>query len=112
MKKSWAETNRPLLVRFMKGIVLAMRWLYENREGAVEFLTREMRLKPAHARKGWEYYTENRIWHPEADVNLEGVKTVLQIYAEQTQAKGALPTAEKYVDQSYLKEALRELGKK
>lgn len=112
VKRSWAEKNRPLLVRFMKAMVLAMRWLYENKEPAIDFLAKEMQLKPGHARQGWEYYTENRIWHPEADINMEGLKTVIQIYGEQTQAKGPLPSPAKFVDQSYLKEALRELGAK
>ncbi|HBA39401.1 MAG TPA: hypothetical protein DCZ05_06580 [Deltaproteobacteria bacterium] len=111
-KRSWAEKNRSLLVRFMKAMVLANRWLYENKEPAIQFLTQEMQLKPSHSRKGWEYYTENRIWHPDADVNLEGMKTVIQIYGEQNQLKGALPIPAKYVDQSYLKEALKELGAK
>jgi ABC-type nitrate/sulfonate/bicarbonate transport system substrate-binding protein len=110
VKRSWAETNRPLLVRFVKGMVLAMRWVYENKEAAIDFLSNEMKLKPAYARKGWEYYTANRIWNPNADVNSEGFKTLIQIYGEQGQIKGMLPSPTKYIDQSYLKEALRELG--
>lgn len=110
-RRSWAEANRPLVVRFMKAMALTTRWLYENKRAAIEFLTREMKLKPGHAEKGWEYYTENRIWHPDADVNLEGMKAVIQIQAEQGQIHGALPRPEKYVDQSYLREALKELGK-
>ena len=112
VKRSWAEKNRVLVVRFMKAMVLAMRWLYENKEPAIDFLTKEMKLKPTHARKGWEYYVENRIWHPEADVNLEGIQAVIQIYGEQGQLKAPLPGPAKYVDQSYLKEALKELGTK
>ena len=110
VKRSWAEANRPLLIRFVKGMVLAMRWVYENKEAAIDFLTKEMKLKPAHARKGWEYYTANRIWYPDADINSEGFKTLIQIYGEQGQLKGPLPSPAKYIDQSYLREALRELG--
>ena len=44
-KRSWAEKNRTLTVRFMRGMVQAMRWLPENKEPAVEFLSREMQLK-------------------------------------------------------------------
>lgn len=109
VRRSWAEANRPLLIRFVRAMVLAMRWLYENKEPAIDFLTKEMKLKPAHARRGWEYYTENRIWHPETDINIDGVKTLIQIYGDQGQAKGPLPSPAKYVDQSYLREALREL---
>jgi hypothetical protein len=50
------------------------------------------------------------MWHPDGDINLEGLQVVTQIYAEQTQAKAPVPNAVKYVDQSYLREALKELG--
>ena len=112
VKRSWAEANRPLLIRFVKGMVLAMRWVYENKEPAIDFLAKEMKLKPAHARKGWEYYTANRIWYPYADINTEGVNTLIRIYSEQGQFKGTPPSPARYIDQSYLKEALRELGSK
>jgi ABC-type nitrate/sulfonate/bicarbonate transport system substrate-binding protein len=111
-KRSWAEKNRPLMIRFMKGMALANRWLFENKEAAIDFLTREMQLKQNHARRGWEYYTQNRIWHPDGDFNLEGMKYNLRIYADQTGVKGPLPDYNKYVDQSYLNEALKELSRK
>jgi ABC-type nitrate/sulfonate/bicarbonate transport system substrate-binding protein len=110
-RRSWAEANRPLVVRFMKAMALSMRWLIDNRRSAIEFLTREMKLKPAHAEKGWEYYVENRIWNPDADINVEGMKVVIQIQAEQGQIKPPLPTPAKYIDQSYLREALKDLPK-
>ena len=69
-----------------------------------------MDLNPEHARRGWEYYVERRIWDLTTDVNIEGVKTALQIYAEQAQMKGPLPAVSKYVDQGYVKEAVKELG--
>src|SRR5712692_6713162 len=109
-KRSWAEKNRPLLVRFMKAMSQSMRWLYDNKAAAIDFLGKEMKLTPDDARKGWEYYTENRIWNPNADINIEGVKTVIQILAERMPMKGPLPTPANYIDQSYLKEALKELG--
>lgn len=109
-ERSWAEKHRPVLVRFMKAIVLAKRWLYENKEPAIDLLSKELKLKPGHASKGWEYYTANHIWHPDSEINMEGLQNALQVYGEQTQAKGPLPTPAKYVDQSYLKEALRDLG--
>jgi ABC-type nitrate/sulfonate/bicarbonate transport system substrate-binding protein len=111
-KRSWAEKNRPVVVRYMKSIVQAMRWLYDNKEPAVDFLAKEMKLKPQHARQGWEYYTENKIWNPNGEINVEGVKTVIQINAERAQTKGPLPPPAKYIDQSYVQEALKELGRR
>jgi ABC-type nitrate/sulfonate/bicarbonate transport system substrate-binding protein len=109
VRRAWAEENRPVVVRFMKAIATANRWLYANKDAAADLLAKEMKLKPAYARKAWEFYTEKRLWDPNADVNLEGLRVVLQIYAERTQAKGPLPGPGKFVDQSFLKEALKEL---
>ena len=112
-KRSWAAQNRPLMVRFMKGLVLAMRWMHDNKEPAIEFLSKEMQLKPEQARRGWEYYTENKIWDPNADSNVEGVRTVIQISAERGVFKGgALPPPTKYLDHSYVQDAWKELGKR
>lgn len=113
VKRSWAEKNRPVVVRFMKGLVLAMRWMYDNKEPAIEFLSKELKLKPEQARRGWEYYTENKIWNPNAETNVEGVRTVIQISGERGVFKGgALPPPSKYLDHSYVEEALKELGRR
>ena len=112
MRRSWAEKNRPIAVRFMRAMVQSLRWLHENREAAVDFLAKEMQLKPAHARAGWEFYTQNRFWPPDGEVTMEGLKYNIRIYAEQTGAKGPLPEPAKYVDQSYLSEAVTGLGKR
>ena len=112
MRRSWAEKNRPLMIRFMKAMALTMRWLHQNTEAAVDFMAKEMKLKREHARRGWEFYTQNRIWQPESDVNVEGLKTTIQIFWEASQPKTPLPSLSKYLDQSYLKEAFRELGGK
>jgi hypothetical protein len=95
----------------MKGVVQALRWLHDNKEPAIEFLSRELQLKPTHARKGWEFYTQNHLWPADGEVTLEGMKYNIRIYADQTGMKGPLPDPAKFVDQSYLSEALRELPK-
>ncbi len=110
--RSWAERNRPLMVRFMKAMIQSMQWLYGNRDAAVDFLTKETNLKPGYARRGWEYYTKYRIWDPQADINIEGLKTAIRIYAAQTQSKSPLPDPSQFLDRSYLKEALKELNSK
>jgi NitT/TauT family transport system substrate-binding protein len=109
-KRSWAEKNRSVLVRVMRAMAHTMRWIHQNREPAVDYLAKEMNLKREHARRGWEFYTSTRMWHPDGDLNLEGLQIVTQIYWEQTQSKGPVPSGAKYVDQSYLREALKDLG--
>jgi NitT/TauT family transport system substrate-binding protein len=112
MRRSWAEKNRPVAVRFMRAMAQSLRWLHDNRDAAVDFLSKEMQLKPAHALKGWEFYTQNRFWPPDGEVTMEGLKYNIRIYADQTGVKGPLPEPAKYVDHSYLQEALKDLGKR
>jgi len=109
-KRSWADKNRPVLVRVMKAMAETMHWLYRNKEAGADLLAKEMKLKPEHALRGWDFYTSTRTWDPNGDINLDGLQIVTQIYWEQTQSKGPVPKPAKYVDQSYLREALKELG--
>jgi ABC-type nitrate/sulfonate/bicarbonate transport system substrate-binding protein len=111
-RRSWAEKNRPVMVRFMRAMVQSLRWLHDNKEAAIDFLAKEMQLKPVHARRGWEFYTQNRFWPPDGEVTLEGLRYNIRIYADQTGVKGPLPEPAKYVDQSYLNEALAGLGER
>ncbi len=108
VKRSWAEKNRALLVRYLKATVRTHRWLYANKEAAIDFLAKEIPLKPELARRGWEYYTTQRIWHPNAEIGLEGLKFTMQIYAEQAKTTTLDPL--KHIDQSYLQQAIKELN--
>jgi len=107
VKRVWAEKNRPLLIRFIKGALRANRWLFSNREAASEFFAKEIQMSPEMARKGWDYYTSNRIWHPNLELNGDGMKLALEILAEET--KAAPQDATQYIDRSYLQQALKEL---
>ena len=110
IRRSWAEKNRPQVVRFLKAVVHAKKWFEQDRKSAVEFLSKEFQLTPALTEKGLDYYLINQAWHPELEIEMDGLKTVVDIYAEQANLKGPPPNPEKYVDQSYLRQALKELG--
>ena len=87
-----------------------MRWIHQNKEPAADYLAKEMNLKPDHARRGWEFYTSSRRGIPTAISTSTACRIVTQIYWEQSQSKGPIPNAAKYVDQSYLREALKDLA--
>lgn len=107
--RAWSEKNRRLQVRFLKGWVRAVRWLQDNESAATDFMIKEFGFKPEHARRAWQYYAGNKAWDYDGHVNLEGMKAVIQMAAEQNQTKGVLPSPMKYIDENYLNEALREL---
>ncbi|HYJ15369.1 MAG TPA: ABC transporter substrate-binding protein [Candidatus Limnocylindria bacterium] len=110
VRREWANHNRPQVVRFLRALLQARKWLGENRDGAAQFLAAELQMKPDQARKGLDYYIENRAWEPDLGVDVEGLKSVVEIYAEQVELKGPLPDPKKYVDMSFLQTALKELG--
>lgn len=110
IRRSWAEKNRPLVVRFLKAVLRAKKWFEEDKKAATQFLAREFQLPPALAEKGLDYYLTTHAWHSELEIEMDGLKTVVDIFAEQTGMKGSAPNPEKYVDSSYLRQALKELG--
>ncbi len=112
VKRSWAEKNRTLVVRFMKAMASTMRWMMDNREAACAYLSKEMVISLEHCRYASDYNWKSRIWDRNADVNVEGVRTVIKLVAEQGILKEPLPEPTKYFDQSYLKQALAEIGRK
>src|SRR2546428_4728875 len=112
VKRSWAEKNRTLMVRFMKTIIATMRWMMDNRAAACGYLSKEMAISIEHCRYAADYNWKNRIWDRNADLNVEGVRTVIKITAEQGILKEPLPQPSRYIDSSYLKQALAELAKK
>jgi len=111
VKRSWAERNRPLVVRFMKAMVSTMRWMSDNRDQACVYLTKEMAISMEHCRHGSDYNWRSRIWDRNADLNVEGIRTVIKITADQGTLKEPLPHPSKYMDQSYVKQALAEIEK-
>jgi len=112
VKRSWAERNRMLVVRFMKAMAGTMRWMMDNRDAACAYLSKEMAISVEHCRYASDYNWKSRIWDRNADLNVEGVRTLIKITAEQGVLKEPLPPPSKYIDQSYLKQALAEIGKR
>ncbi|MDP9130275.1 MAG: ABC transporter substrate-binding protein [Candidatus Binatota bacterium] len=107
VKRGWAEKNRALLVRFLRAALRANRWLFANKEAASDFFAKEIPMAPELARKGWDYYTANRVWHPNLELNLDGMKLALEILAEET--RQVPQDAVKFIDGRYLQQALKDL---
>ena len=90
-------------------MVQAMRWFFDNRDAAVDFVAKELKLKPEYARRGYDFYRDKGLWDANTHINIPGMKTTIAIYNETNPAKPAT-VAEKYIDQSYLSEALKGLA--
>jgi ABC-type nitrate/sulfonate/bicarbonate transport system substrate-binding protein len=110
VRRQWAAEHRDEVVRFLKAVLQARRWLDENREAGAEFLAKELEIKPKLAEKGLDYYLTHHAWEPDLSIDMNGLKTVIDVYAEQAGMKGPVPSPEKYVDLSYLQQARKKLG--
>lgn len=108
VRREWATAHHKEVVRFLKGLLHARRWLEENRAEAVAFLAGDLKMKPDLARQGLDYYLEHRAWEPDLSIDLEGLEAVIEVYAEQAGLDGPLPRPAKYIDLSYLHDALKE----
>jgi len=111
VNRAWAGKNRPQLIQFLRGMTLAMRWLFENRDPAVDFIAKELKLKPEYARRGYDFYKERGLWDSNTHINMAGMKTTIAIYNETSPPKPAT-VPERYIDQSFLAEALKGMGTK
>src|SRR5437867_3203179 len=60
VKRSWAEKNRALVVRFMKALASTMHWMLDNRDAACAYLSKEMAISLEHCRYAADYNWKSR----------------------------------------------------
>jgi ABC-type nitrate/sulfonate/bicarbonate transport system substrate-binding protein len=110
-KRSWAEKNRDLLISYIRAYVEATQWCFEikNRASCLELLARhnDIERKAAEETLG-ALLDSNYGIYPKAEVNMPGLKSVLELRAEMGYLKRPLPPAEKYIDLSYYDRAVGE----
>jgi ABC-type nitrate/sulfonate/bicarbonate transport system substrate-binding protein len=107
---SWAEKNRASVVRFLKAHIRSLRWIHEHPDQAAELFTAEMGIKAPYARRGVDYFTKNKVFPIDGSVTLEGLKANIAVQFRDGVIKEPLPPPEKYTDQSYVRQAQKELG--
>ncbi len=110
VSKRWARENPETVKKVLRGLIRGFQWLHQNKDEAIAFISSELKIERRYAAAGWEEYTRSKAWPPKADVDVEGVKTQIQILAQGQSAGGLLPPAEKYINLNYLKAAQKELG--
>lgn len=110
VRRQWAAKNRADIVRFVKALLQARKLLEDHPDVGALFLAQEFGLKAELARRVLDYYIESQSWGSHFAVDMAGLRAVTQVYAEQAEMKGPLPSPKKYVDPAYLNGALQELG--
>ena len=108
-RRQWANANEDLLVRFIRAMVRATDWVLEptNREAVIELLLPENADSRDRAEETYRESVSPRFgFTPHSRIDLEGIRTVLQLRATAGLIKAPLPAPEKYVDERFYRKAL------
>jgi ABC-type nitrate/sulfonate/bicarbonate transport system substrate-binding protein len=107
---AWAEKNRATVVKFLKAHIRSLRWIHEQPDQATELFISEMGVKQPYARRGIEYFTKNKVFPTDGSVTLDGLKVNIEVQFRDGVLKEPLPSPARYADQSYVRQAQKELG--
>jgi ABC-type nitrate/sulfonate/bicarbonate transport system substrate-binding protein len=110
VNSAWAEKNRATVVKFLKAHIRSLRWIHEQPDQATDFFVAEMGVKQPYARRGIDYFTKNKVFPIDGAVTLEGLKANIEVQFRDGILKEPLPSPEKYADQSYVRQAQKDLG--
>jgi len=108
-KRSWAEKNRDSLISYIRAYVEATEWCFDirNRDSCLDLLAAYNGLKGKAAEETLDALLDSDYGlYPKSELNLPGLKAVLDLRAEMGYLKQPLPPAEKYVDLSYYNRAI------
>ncbi len=109
VRTGWANEKRAVLVRFMKAVLRADRWIYSDKEDTVRIIAKKLKFSEKYSEASWRYHIEDNIIPKDGSVNLKGMEKVLQLLVEDGTLKPPLPRLDRYIDDSYLDEARRLL---
>jgi len=108
-RRSWAKANEPALLGFMRGYRAGVDWIYDraNRELVEALLVANIRdMTPALARKSYDLLVADQGGVTrDAALDIEGIRTVLQLRSKFGAPQKTLTDPLKYVDLSYYDKA-------
>jgi ABC-type nitrate/sulfonate/bicarbonate transport system substrate-binding protein len=109
VRRSWAKQNEAALVGFLRGYRAGVAWVYDpaNREIAEALLIANTRdMTPALAKKSYDLLLAPKGGLTrDAALDMDGIRTVLQLRSKYGTPQKTLTDPAKYVDDSYLRAA-------
>jgi NitT/TauT family transport system substrate-binding protein len=109
-RRAWLRDHGDAAVRFLRAIVAADRFLNDpaNREATITILADSTKAGREESELSYDLVIRDaRAFPPNADLPLEAVQNVLTVMAENGSLTPPLPSAEKFVDLTYLEQAQR-----
>ena len=108
-RREWANANEELLVRFIRANIRATDWVLDgkNKEEVVKLLLPENKNNRARAEEDYEESISSRFgFTPRSRIDLEGIRTIIQLRETAGLMKPPVPKPEKYIDERFYKKTL------
>ena len=106
VKRAWAEANKDALVRYVRGLAAAFRFMRNpaNREEVVKMIGETTGSSEDIARETVTLYfqPDRGVFPKQAEIDIKGLSQVIQFMAETGDLKAPLPSAKSFVDLQYL----------
>jgi ABC-type nitrate/sulfonate/bicarbonate transport system substrate-binding protein len=112
VRPDWARQNEDTLVRLLRAVLLAERWIATpaNRDGAIAALASTLRVTSQDATALFDQYVEKAPSIPrEGDIDQAGIRGVADLLAEIMVLKPPLPDPVRLTDTTYLQRARASL---
>lgn len=113
-RRQWANDNEQLVVRFNRAMIRATDWLQDpkNKDAAIQVLLSETKNNKARAESMYRQTISPTMGlTPRSRIDMEGIRTVLELREIAGLMKPPVPKPEKYVDEHFYQKALATLGK-
>jgi len=114
--RSWAQANSEALVRVLAALTEATDWLLNpsNRDRAVQILAKRLNVSPDEARQTYEgtVAVDPPLFYRNMAVTETSLQKVLEFMVEDGTIQPSEADPRRYLDTSYLDEALRRRGVK
>jgi ABC-type nitrate/sulfonate/bicarbonate transport system substrate-binding protein len=108
-RRGWVRDHAPQLQAYIAGYIQGLAWLSEpaNKEAAIAVLRKNLpQMSPELAAQSYAVLINPRGFAPKAQIDLEGVKTVLELRSRYGEPKKTLTDPAKYYDAQYYNAAL------
>lgn len=112
-RRPWANANEGLVVRFNRAMIRATDWLQDskNKEEAVQVLLSESKNNKARAESLYRQSLSPTMGlTPSSRIDMEGIRTVIELREVAGLMKPPVPKPEKYVDERFYQKALATLN--
>lgn len=107
--RKWGNANRPVLLKMLSGLIDSCIWLNdkENRDEASAILAEYTRINKDLAKQAYDVLVTNTRSFPKAgEISIDGFANVLKMLAGFGTIDHAFADPAKFVDESYLKQAV------